>query len=133
MGRKSQEIKILDIIRKTPGAKIHDLATQSGADPEAVFEILNDPDFRSYIKQTEGAHLSQLRLLHQIAMDAITECLEGEKDPNKVQDLAFKLLKYSTDSIVRISELNAETGATQDGNITINQMLGRPDPFAKGK
>lgn len=112
--------------------RIQDLARKVDNDPEAVQNILNDPDFQSYLKQTESAHLCQLRSLHQIAFDRITQVLDEQKNIDKVESLAKWLLNYTTDSMIKVSELNGTTGDSEGGNITINQMLGR-DPFAKGE
>lgn len=125
---KKNEIQILDILRKTPGRGIQELASSTQQSPEEVFTILNDPDFKGYLKQTESAHLSQLRQLHRVAMEKICETLAAE-DPKKSVELAKWVLKYSTESLNKVSELNAGTPGEEGGsNITINQMLGR-DPF----
>jgi hypothetical protein len=101
-------------------------------EPEVVLNILNDPDFKSYLKQTESAHLCQLRSLHQIAFDRITEVLDAQKSLDKVESLSKWLLNYCTDSMLKISEMSGDTPNQDNGNITINQVMGR-DPFAKGK
>ena len=127
---KKQNIKIADILRRQPGMRIEDLAKKVDNDPEAVLTILNDPDFQSYLKQTESAHLCQLRSLHQIAFDRITQVLDEQKSLDKVESLSKWLLNYTTDSMLKVSELNGGGGeGGESGNITINQMLGR-DPFA---
>ena len=126
---KKPNIQIADILRRQPGMRIQDLAKKVDNDPEAVLTILNDPDFQSYLKQTESAHLCQLRSLHQIAFDHITQVLDEQKSLDKVESLAKWLLTYTTDSMLKVSELNGSSGESGDGgNITINQMLGR-DPF----
>ena len=130
MGKKPN-IQIADILRRQPGIRIQDLAKKVNNDPEAVQNILNDPDFKSYLKQTESAHLCQLRSLHQIAFDRITQVLDEQKSLDKVETLSKWLLNYTTDSILKVSEINAASGGDDSAsNITINQMLGR-DPFAK--
>ena len=132
---QNENIKILDILRRTPGARIGEIAKVTKKQPEVILSILNDPDFRSYLKQTESEHLSQLRTLHQIAMDRILEILDSSEDPDHIEKLAKWLLNYSTKSILSVSELNVQAAGEDqgEGSITINQVLGR-DPFAsKGK
>lgn len=132
MARKNQEIMILDILRKSPGAGVQDLAEKVRAEPETVWGILNDPDFKAHLINTKGAHVSHLQTLHRIAMERLTECISEQKDMKKVEELCKWVLKYATDSIVRVTEVNQEAMQNQgDGGITINQMLGR-DPFANG-
>jgi hypothetical protein len=132
MAKKPKDkIMILDILRKRPGASTQLMASELQTDPDNVWTILNDPDFKAHLCNTKGAHLSHLESLHRIAMERIADCLHEEEDPKKSQDLAKWLLTYSTDSIIKVSELNAENGQVQDGQITINQMMGR-DPFEKG-
>jgi hypothetical protein len=129
MAAKKPNIQILDILRRTPGVRIQELAKKVKNEPEIVLNILNDPDFQAYLKNTETAHLSQLRSLHQIAFDRIAEVLESHKDIKKVEDLAKWLLNYTTDSILKVSEMSGEANEGS-GQITINQVMGR-DPFAK--
>ena len=131
MAKKRQDIQILDILKRQPGMRIQELAKKVEKDPDAVLTILNDPDFRAFLKQTESAHLSQLRSLHQIAFDRICECLDQQKSIDKVEALAKWLLNYTTDSMMKISEVNGAGTEEGQGSITINQMLGR-DPFNKG-
>ena len=129
---KNPNVQIADILRRQPGIRIQELAKKVQGEPDAVLNILNDPDFKSFLKQTEASHLSQLRSLHQIAFDRITEVLDSysEKDIDKVEKLAKWLLSYTTDSIMKVSEISSDNaGVDGNGAITINQLMGR-DPFA---
>lgn len=128
---RTDEIQILDILRQTPGARIQEIATQTKRRPDAIMQIINDPDFKGYIKATETEHLTQLRQLHQIAMEKITECLAKSESNKEAASLSKWLLNYTTDSILKVSEANAGSSEKEGANITINQMLGR-DPFSKG-
>lgn len=120
------------MLRKSPGSSIQELATKAGSDPEEVWSIVNDPDFKAYLTQTKSAHVAQLEVLHRIAMERLTQCLAEEKDARKAEDLSKWILGYSSDTILKVSQVNAESGGVNqgDGGITINQMLGR-DPFKK--
>ena len=130
---KKPGIRIADILRRQPGMRIQELAKKVDGDPEAVLTILNDPDFKAYLKQTESAHLCQLRSLHQIAFERITQVLDEQESLDKVESLAKWLLNYTTDSMLKVSEINGSSGESGEaGNITINQMLGR-DPFSKNE
>jgi len=132
MATPIKRTQIADILRRTPGIRIIDLADKVKTEPESVLDIINSPDFKEYLKHTETAHLHQLRSLHQIAFDRIAEILDKHEDLNKVEALAKWLLTYTTDSILKVSEISGSSPAPEDtGNITINQILGR-DPFARG-
>jgi hypothetical protein len=112
---------------------VQELAEKVESEPEDVWSIINDPDFRSHLTQTKSAHVSHLEILHRIAMERLAQVLSDEKDNRKAEDLSKWILQYATDSIVKVSELNSEQGNIQgDGGITINQMLGR-DPFKHAK
>jgi len=124
----------LDILRRTPGAGVQELAAEIGQEPEEVWSIVNDPDFKEYLNHTKGTHLAQLQTMHRNAMERLLAVLAKQTDCKKIEELSKWILHYSTDSILKVSEINLEGGnAQQDGSITINQMLGRPDPFATGK
>lgn len=131
MAKKKQEVQIADILKRRPGIQIQELAKRVEKEPEIVLDILTDPDFKAYLKQTESAHLAQLKSLHQIAFDRICDVLDQHKSPDKVESLAKWLLNYTTDSILKVSELGNAGNEEGSGSITINQMLGR-DPFQKG-
>lgn len=120
------------MLRRRPGSSIQDLATKADSDPETVWSIVNDPDFQAHLTQTKSAHVAQLEVLHRIAMERLAQCLADEQDPQKVESLSKWILGYASDTILKISETNAEAGTVNqgDGGITINQMLGR-DPFKK--